>query len=65
MIFPFIVLSKANELLKSTRLELEEARKTNQALSEIAKALQWMVNEKAGTHPQPPEAPPVQLFKRG
>lgn len=58
-IFPFLVLSKFNELLKLQREIRAALLSANAAQSEIAKVLQWMVdNWKQGDinapHPPPP-----------
>ena len=44
LIFPVLVLSKCNELLKVQREIRAALLSANVAQSEIAKALQWMVN---------------------
>lgn len=49
VIFPVVVLSKLNELLKTER-------EANRARTEVAKALQWMVDnwKDEGSKPPPP-----------
>jgi len=49
VVFPVVVLSKFNELLKTER-------EWNRARAEVAKALQWMVDnwKDEGSKPPPP-----------
>ena len=56
LIFPVLVLSKFNELLKVQREIRAALLSANVAQSEIAKALQWMVNnwKQEGSKPPPP-----------
>jgi hypothetical protein len=63
--FPIIVLSKFNELLKIDREIMKDQREiraallsANAAQSEIAKALQWMVNNWKQESSKPPDQPP-------
>jgi apolipoprotein N-acyltransferase len=59
LIFPVLVLSKFNELLKSQREIRAALLSANAARSEIAKALQWMVNNWKQRSSKPPDQPPV------
>ena len=56
LIFPVLVLSKLNELLQVQREIRAALLSANVAQSEIAKALQWMVNnwKQEGSKPPPP-----------
>ena len=65
LIFPVLVLSKFNELLKIDREIMKDQREVRAALlsanaaqSEIAKALQWMVNNWKQESSKPPDQPP-------
>ena len=64
LIFPVFVLSKFNELLKIDReimkgqREIHALLSANTAQSEIAKALQWMVNNWKHEVSKPPDQPP-------
>jgi hypothetical protein len=59
LIFPALVLSKFNELLKVQREIRAALLSANAARSEIAKALQWMVNNWKQEGSKPPDQPPV------
>ena len=65
LIFPVLVVSKFNELLKIDREIVNDQREiraalysANAAQSEIAKALQWMVNNWKQESSKPPDQPP-------
>jgi hypothetical protein len=59
LIFPVLVLSKFNELLKVQREIRAALLSANATQSEIAKALQWMVNNWKQGSSKPPDQPPV------
>ena len=60
LIFPVLVLSKFNELLKIQREIRAALLSANAAQFEIAKALQWMVdNWKIGDANRPHPPPPL------
>ncbi len=62
LIFPFLGLSRFDKLLKVHTRFAPQLYSANAAQSEIAKALQWMVdNWKIGnaSSPHPPPPPPV------
>jgi len=56
IIFPVLVLSKFNELLKVQRAIHATLQSSNTARAEIAKALQWMVNNWRDDSKPPPPA---------
>jgi hypothetical protein len=65
LIFPFLVLSRFDELLKIDREIMKDQREiraallsANTAQSEIAKAIQWMVNNWKQEGSKPPDQPP-------
>ena len=58
LIFPVLVLSKFNELLKTQRAIHRALLAANTVRDEIAKALQWMVNNWKQESSKPPDQPP-------
>ena len=58
LIFPVLVLSKFNELLKIQREIRAALLSASAARSEITKALQWMVNNWKQDGSKPPDQPP-------
>ena len=65
LVFPVLVLSRFNELLKIQRERLKVQHEVRAALlsasaarSEITKALQWMVNNWKQDGSKPPDQPP-------
>ena len=58
IIFPVLVLSKFNELLKiereANRARAEAGREANRAHTEVAKALQWIVDNWKDEGSKPP-----------
>ena len=58
LIFPVLVLSKFNELLKVQREIRAALLSASAARSEITKALQWMVNNWKQDGSKPPDQPP-------
>ena len=61
LIFPFLVVSRFDKLLKVQHEIRAQLYSANTAQSEIATALQWMVNnwKQDGSKPPDPQPPPV------